>query len=256
MLAHSPARTVLIATASALLVSLIVSATTAAEFDSAGVKIFYTEQGAGPPVVLVHGYLASGALNWGVPGVSKLLAPDYRLIVLDNRGHGNSDKPRDVAEYGETMAEDVVRLLDHLKISKAHVVGYSMGGMITLKLLAKHPDRLLSGVVAGMGWREPGIVGGFLAEAGEKLTDLEPRRACALGFPQLGITREELAGIKTPMTMVIGANDGLKRGVDNLSAVRADVPVVVVPEANHMTCIFKPEFRDAIKEFLDRQPKP
>lgn len=228
----------------------------AEEFDSAGVKIYYTQQGSGPPVVLVHGYLASGALNWGAPGVAKLLAPDYRLIILDNRGHGKSDKPRSVDQYGEVMAEDVVRLLDHLKIPKAHVVGYSMGGMITLKLLAKHPDRLLSGVVGGMGWREPGPVGDLLATAGESVTDLEPRRACLLGFPRLGITRDELTAIKTPMTAVIGADDGLKRGVDRLSEVRTDVPVVVVPDAGHMTCIFKPEFRDAIKEFLDGQPKP
>ncbi len=232
------------------------AAAVAEEFDSAGVKIYYTEQGSGPPVVLVHGYLASGALNWGVPGVTKLLAPDYRLIVIDNRGHGKSDKPRDVAQYGEVMAEDVVRLLDHLKIDKAHVVGYSMGGMITLKLLATRPDRLLSGVVAGMGWREPNEVGEFLAEVGENLTDLPPRRACALGFLRLGITREQLENIKSPMTMVIGDNDGLKRGVDRLSEVRTDVPVVVVPDANHMTCIFKPQFREAIKDFLDRQPKP
>lgn len=228
----------------------------AEEFDSAGVKIYYTQQGSGPPVVLVHGYMASGALNWGAPGVAKLLASDYHLIILDNRGHGKSDRPRSVDQYGEAMAEDVVRLLDHLKIPKAHVVGYSMGGMMTLKLLAKHPDRLLSGVVAGMGWREPGPVGDLLAAASESLTDMEPRRACLLSFPRLGITRDELTAIETPMTAIIGANDGLKRGVDRLSEVRPDVPVVVVPDANHMTCIFKLEFRDAIKEFLDRQPKP
>jgi pimeloyl-ACP methyl ester carboxylesterase len=75
------------------------------------------------------------------------------VIALDLRGHGASDKPRDPAEYGTPFVADLVRLLDHLGIERAHIVGYSMGAVITLKLLTVHPDRVASAVLGGAGWR-------------------------------------------------------------------------------------------------------
>src|SRR5262245_60178433 len=100
-------------------------------FDSNGVKIRYTDQGKGEPVLLIHGFGANAEMQWALPGVVKDLAKDYRVIAYDNRGHGKSDKPHDPKKYGAEMVEDAVRLLDHLKIKKAHVVGYSMGAIIT-----------------------------------------------------------------------------------------------------------------------------
>src|ERR1700742_2570354 len=96
-------------------------------FDSAGVKIHYIVEGQGEPVVLIHGYAASIATNWGAPGIVKKLSENYQVIALDKRGHGQSDKPHDAAAYGPVMFEDVLRLMDHLKLKKAHIVGYSMG---------------------------------------------------------------------------------------------------------------------------------
>jgi pimeloyl-ACP methyl ester carboxylesterase len=231
-------------------------------FNSDGLKIRYTIDGQGPPVVLIHGYRASGDLNWRLPAVIGLLGKNYRVITLDNRGHGKSDKPRDVDQYGPKMAEDVVRLMDHLHLESAHLVGYSMGGMITLKLLATHPDRVRSAVIGGMGWTEL-PTNGQLDQTADKLTDLEPLRACALSFPQLGITREELVAVKVPTMIVIGAEDGLlTRRVEPLRKVRPDLPIVQIAGANHAGCIFRPEFRHAIEEFLDKQvsesslPKP
>jgi pimeloyl-ACP methyl ester carboxylesterase len=222
-------------------------------FDSDGVKIRYTIDGQGPPVVLIHGYTASGDMNWRLPAVISLLSKNYRVITLDNRGHGKSDKPRDVEQYGPKMAEDVVRVMDHLDLESAHLVGYSMGGMITLKLLAMHPDRVRSAVIGGMGWTEL-PADGERASTADKLTDLEPLRACALAFPLLGITREELVAVKVPTIIIIGAEDSLlARRVDPLREVRPDLPVVQVAGANHAGCIFRPEFRQAIKEFLDKQ---
>ena len=78
------------------------------------------------------------------------------MIALDLPGHGGSDKPEKPEAYGPQMAEDVVLLMDHLKIKKAHIVGYSLGGMITVKLLTLHPDRVLSATVGGMGWVQDG----------------------------------------------------------------------------------------------------
>ena len=101
-------------------------------FDSRGVKIHYIIEGQGEPVILVHGFTASIPVQWGLPGIISKLAKQYQVIALDNRGHGNSDKPHDPDSYGKQMPEDVLRLMDHLKIKKAHVVGYSMGGFMAV----------------------------------------------------------------------------------------------------------------------------
>lgn len=222
-------------------------------FDSAGVKIHYSDEGSGPPVVLIHGYTASGDMNWRIPGITAQLVKKYRVISIDNRGHGRSDKPTNIEQYGANMADDVVRLLDHLQIDSAHLVGYSMGGMISLKLLALHPERVQSAVIGGMGWVELPADGAPDASS-EESTELKPLEACVRAFPQLGITREQLANIKRPMTVVIGSDDSLlERRVEPLRQVRADIPVVEIPGANHVTCIFRPMFRQAILDFLDAQ---
>jgi pimeloyl-ACP methyl ester carboxylesterase len=116
------------------------------------VKIAYFVQGKGAPVVLIHGWLSAAGINWALPGISGQLAKDFQVIALAVRGHGLSDKPTKEEAYGPELVEDVVRLLDHLKIKKAHIVGYSMGGIIAAKFLAQQPDRVLSGTLAGMGW--------------------------------------------------------------------------------------------------------
>ncbi len=227
-------------------------------FDSAGVRIRYVEMGnpAGPPVLLVHGYMATADLNWRIPGVTGVLVDDYRVIALDNRGHGKSDKPTEESDYGPKMAEDSVRLLDHLRIPKAHVVGYSMGGMITLYLAAHHPDRLLSAGVTGMGW----VVKPTSPEA--KPTQI-PRavtpalKSCFRSFPMLGLTRKQLADIRVPMRVIIGSGDELyERRVKPFSEVRPDVKVVLIDGANHLNCMFRQEFKDEVKAFLDAQPTP
>jgi len=220
-------------------------------FDSDGVKIRYTDEGHGQPVVLIHGFMATGDMNWRVNGVAKELLKNYRVITLDNRGHGKSDKPIEADDYGEKMAQDVIRLLDHLKIKQAHLVGYSMGGMITLKVAAIAPERMLSGVIGGMGWTPLGPAAKEREGAdGRSL----PLRACACAFRQLGTTREELLAIKVPLTVVIGEDDSLlKRSVEPLRQARPDIPVVVIAGANHITCVLRPELRQAIVAFLDKQ---
>lgn len=240
----------------AILLLLVGAATRAEEhfFDSDGVKIRYTDEGEGPPVVLVHGYTAKGDTNWRIPGTIAALKGSYRVITLDNRGHGSSDQPTDSADYGPKMVDDVVRLLDHLKIDKAHIVGYSMGGMITLKMATVAPQRMLSAVVGGMGWVKPGapVPEGASGDRGNAAL-----RACARAFPTLGISREELAAIKLPMVVLIGTKDHLRESrVDPLREVRSDIPVLEIEGANHITCIFRPEFKQAIKDFLDKQPAP
>ncbi|HEX72751.1 MAG TPA: alpha/beta fold hydrolase, partial [Candidatus Hydrogenedentes bacterium] len=104
--------------AAALLAFFATRRVTGDYFDSNGVRIHYTVEGAGDPVILVHGFAANADLNWRLPGVTKALAKEFRVIALDNRGHGLSDKPHDPQQYGAEMIEDVVRLMDHLGIEK------------------------------------------------------------------------------------------------------------------------------------------
>src|SRR5258708_34863466 len=115
--------------------SSLSAAVTRHEFDSNGVPISYTDEGHGMPVVLIHGLTSSGDRNWRMPGMIQRLTPHYRVITIDVRGHGRSGKPESESAYGVQLEEDVVRLLDHLHIRRAHVIGYSMGGMIAMKML-------------------------------------------------------------------------------------------------------------------------
>jgi pimeloyl-ACP methyl ester carboxylesterase len=125
-------------------------------FDAKGGKLHYIVEGEGKPVVLIHGLYSSARMNWQMPGIVSLLSKKYRVIALDMPGHGESDKPADEDACGLELVEDVVRLLVHLRIQKAHIVGYSMGGMIAVKFMARHQERVLSGVVGGMGWLREG----------------------------------------------------------------------------------------------------
>ena len=128
------------------------SATIAQEdkyFDSAGVRIHYVDQGTGEPVVLLHGQTSSLDRAWINTGVFANLAKDHRVTAMDMRGYGKSDKPHDPDAYGEHMGQDVVRLLDHLKIPRAHIVSYSMGNAVSGKLLTTNPERYLTAILGG-----------------------------------------------------------------------------------------------------------
>lgn len=156
--------------ASALaLVIVALPAARADEFDSAGVRVHYEVQGSGDAVILIHGLHASARINWGAPGIIDDLAQSYRVIALDCRGHGQSDKPTAEGAYGVQMVEDVVRLMNHLHLRTAHIVGYSMGGMIALKLVVLHLDRVRSVTLGGMGWLQEGTkLQDFWAQTGQR----------------------------------------------------------------------------------------
>jgi pimeloyl-ACP methyl ester carboxylesterase len=256
-------------------------------FDSAGVKIRYTDQGQGEPVLLIHGFGANLDLQWALPGLIKELAKDYRVIAFDCRGHGKSGKPHDPKQYGKEMAEDAVRLLDHLHIPKAHVVGYSMGAMITAKLLVLHPDRLLSATLGGAGpirndqrqaqfadklaeSLEQGKGIGPLIEAltpvgkpkpsAEQLktvnqlftgfNDTKALAAVVRGWKDLAVSDAELKANRVPTLALIGETDPLKQGVDDLKGRLADLQTAVIPGADHMTAFTEPDFLRALRSFL------
>lgn len=119
---------------------------------SDGVKVHYMRLGeSGSYVVLIHGYTGSAEGNWFRNGIAGALAKNHRVVALDCRNHGRSDKPQ---PNGPGKAEDVLELMDHLHIQQAHIHGYSMGGAITGSLLASHPERFLTAAFGGSGFPE------------------------------------------------------------------------------------------------------
>jgi pimeloyl-ACP methyl ester carboxylesterase len=254
-------------------------------FDSNGVRIHYTIEGKGEPVLLVHGFSVNSQFQWILPGIVKALAKDYEVICFDCRGHGLSGKPYDPAKYGLEMGEDAIRLLDHLGIRKAHLVGYSMGGFITLKLLALHPERFLTATTGGAGSSEQ-ITSDFLEELAESLeagkgispliklltppgrpeptaaqlrsinqmfnwfNDAKALAAAVRGMKGLTLSAKDLVSSKVPTLALVGDCDPFKKGVDELKAQVPDLQVVVIRDANHMDAFLKPEFTQSLKEFL------
>ena len=121
---------------------------------SDGVKIHYIVQGQGSPVVLIHGFGANADWNWFSNGIAEALAKKHRVIAIDCRGHGRSDRPHEPEKYGDRLWKDVIELMDHLGIQRAHVHGYSMGGTIISELLARHPERFITASFGGSGIEE------------------------------------------------------------------------------------------------------
>ena len=203
--------------------AVVASAAWAEEFDSGGVKIHYLVEGRGEPVVLIHGLLASAKINWEWPGIIAELAKNRQVIALDCRGHGLSDKPASEEQYGVKMVDDVAHLMDHLNIKKADIVGYSMGGMITMKLMVLHPERVRSAVLGGMGWMKDGSL--FPGD-GKESKSQSAIEACIRGFKGLAVSAEDVRAIKIPFLVIIGDSDPLRqRFVEPLRALRPDVPI-------------------------------
>jgi pimeloyl-ACP methyl ester carboxylesterase len=220
------------------------------DFDSAGVKIHYAVQGAGDPVILIHGLYASAQMNWGAPGIIADLAPHYRVIALDCRGHGQSDKPAGEGEYGVKMVEDVVRLMDHLHLPAAHIVGYSMGGMIALKLAVTHPERVRSAILGGMGWLQEGTP---LQHVWEAMGGHGGNSALLHGFGEFAVTAAQVQALKMPIEVIVGERDPCRRMyVAPLLQIRPDIPEHVIAGAGHLVCVIKPEFKTELDAALAR----
>ena len=193
-------------------------------------------------------------MNWRGPGIIKALAKTYEVIALDVRGHGGSGKPKEQDAYGVEIAEDIIRLLDHLKIQKAHLVGYSMGGMITMKLLTRHPDRVRSAILGGMGWlSQDSLLQHFWTQLPPPKGSVTPS-ACVRSLGALAVTEDEVKAIRVPVTILVGERDPCRQlYVVPLEQIRPDWPIKVIPGAGHINCIFRSAFKKAIKDWLDRQ---
>lgn len=125
------------------------------QFAADGVTIRYREVGSGDPVIFIHGYTA--ALE-SMSGIANALPASHRKIGMDLRGFGRSTKSGDASRFGQAMVDDVVRLMDHLKIQRAHLVGHSLGALVAANVTARYPARVTSAaLIAGPFWIEPQI---------------------------------------------------------------------------------------------------
>ena len=259
-----------------------------------GAKIHYVVYGTGEPVVLIHGYGVSAEINWQLPGILPLLAKSHQVIALDVRGHGDSDKPHDPAQYGVKMADDVVGLLDHLQIRTAHMIGYSMGGFILLKLMVGRPERFRSAILGGSGGIRPDFpmwawteqLAGLLhqglsypeanivaAEAGldrpmsrleqtfvralPDYTDPKAMAAVIESWRKLEVTDEQLRAVTFPTLVVFGSREfpGTLDYIKRLGTLLPAAEVHEIAGTNHFDTVMCREFRQTIKAFLDEQPR-
>jgi pimeloyl-ACP methyl ester carboxylesterase len=229
-------------------------------FKNDNVEIAYLDEGEGEPIVLVHGFASTKDVNWVAPGwVSTLTRAGRRVIALDNRGHGQSSKLYDPADYHtEKMAEDVRALLDHLKIERADVMGYSMGARITAFLALKYPDRVRSGILGGLGIKLVNGVGlpediaiALEAPSLADVTDTMGRmfRAFADQMPE-----EDAARIKVPMLIAVGTNDPIAGSPHELAQIIPGARALDIPGRDHMLAVGDKVFKAGVLEFLSARP--
>jgi pimeloyl-ACP methyl ester carboxylesterase len=189
-------------------------------FTRGDVTIRYREVGQGPAVLMVHGYSGNLA-SWF--GFADLLSPSHRVIAVDVRGFGQSSKFADAAKFGEPMADDLVHLLDHLKIERAHLIGHSMGALIAANVAARYPSRVATAaLVAGPFYADRAT---FVREAAPWIKDLESGQGLlnffAWLFPKMDPKTAAMAN-----TQALKTND-----LASLIAVLRALPDLVVPPA-------------------------
>jgi pimeloyl-ACP methyl ester carboxylesterase len=240
------------------------------------VDIAYLDEGAGEPIVLVHGFASTKEVNWVNPGwVKTITGAGRRAIALDNRGHGASSKLYDPAAYhSATMAEDVRALLDHLGIERADVMGYSMGARIVTFLTIDHPTRVRSVVIGGMGSRMVEEVGlpdkvaaaleapsladisdpsgrMFRSFAEQTKSDLKALAACIRGNRQT-LSRAQVAGIRVPVLVAIGTEDKVAGSAQKLAALIPGARSLDIPNRDHMLAVGDKVFKTAVLDFLNQ----
>jgi len=247
-------------------------------FDSDGVNIAYLDEGEGSPVLLIHGFASNVTFNWlNTNWFDTLKRGGLRVIAMDNRGHGASEKLYDIADYGAAlMAEDARRLLDHLGIASADIMGYSMGARIAAFLTLAHPERVRSVIFAGLGINmvrgvgAPGPIAAALEapSAGEvkndaarsfrvfaeqTQSDLRALAAC-IRSSRDKILPEALAKIALPVLVAVGTEDVIAGSGPELAAIIPGAEALDITGRDHMRAVGDRIYKQGVLDFLARRP--
>ena len=247
-------------------------------FDSSGVEIAYLDEGAGDPILLIHGFASNARVNWVDTGWVRLLArAGRRVIAVDNRGHGRSAKLYRLEDYGaDIMADDAAGLLAHLGLARADVMGYSMGARITAFLALRHPAVVRSAIFGGLGINMVRGVSGtgpiaaaleatsiddvvnptartFRAFAEQTKSDLRALAAC-IRSSRAPITAADVARIACPVLVAVGETDVIAGRPGDLAALIPGAEALVIPGRDHMKAVGDRVYKEAVVSFLDRRP--
>lgn len=253
------------------------------EFLSDGVRLAYidvapTGDDLGEPILLVHGFASTHAVNWVFPHWVKLLTQSgRRVIAFDNRGHGRSDKLYDPEAYRlPVLAADALALLDHLGLERADVMGYSMGARIAAFLAKSHPRRTRSIILGGLGSHlvdgaglPEGIAEAMEAPAADELTDptqkmfrsfaeatksdLKALAACIRGARQT-LSEAEIGAIAVPALVAIGTKDKIAGDAHRLAAMFPAARAVDIPGRDHNLAVGDKVYKQSVVEFLQQRP--
>lgn len=247
-------------------------------FSHDGFRLAYLDEGEGDPVLLLHGFASSVRVNWINPGwVKTLREAGYRVVAFDHRGHGNSDKSYEPADYTPSqMAGDAVACLDHLGIGRAHVFGYSMGARVAAFMALADPARVASLIFGGLGI---GMVEGvgdwdpiadalaaddpatiehprgkmFRAFADQTKSDRRALAACITTSRQ-ELTPAQMARIAQPTLVAVGTKDEIGGPAAPLAAMMPDAEGFEIPGRDHMLSVGDRAFKAKVLEFLAAHP--
>lgn len=250
-------------------------------FDSDGVDIAFLDTGGGdgkPPVLLIHGFASNVETNWANTGwVAFLTRAGYRVLAFDNRGHGESQKLYELVDYGAPlMAEDARRLLDHVGVARANVVGYSMGARIAAFLALAHPNRVQRVVFGGLGINMVRGMAGtgpiaraleaptiddvtnptartFRAFAEQTKSDLKALAAC-IRSSRAPITAEMVGEIAAPVLVVVGETDVIGGGAEELAKLIPGARAYTIPGKDHNRAVGDRMFKAEALAFFENGP--
>jgi len=252
------------------------------EFYASGVRLAFVDEPAsgfdlGEPILLIHGFASNHGVNWFFPQwVKTLTEAGRRVIALDNRGHGRSEKLYDPSAYAiKNMAEDARALLDHLEIRTADVMGYSMGAQIALFLAEAYPDRVRSLILGGVGSHlvdgaglPPGIADAMeapsladLADPTQRLfrsfaeatkSDLKALAACMRGSRQR-LSKAEIAKIALPVLVAAGTEDEIAGDPHALAAMFPAARALEIPGRDHNRAVGDNIYKESVLRFLEER---
>jgi pimeloyl-ACP methyl ester carboxylesterase len=244
---------------------------------SDGVEIAFDDIGPreGRAALLVHGFTSNRNEAWkGTGWYAAFERRGQRMVALDQRGHGESDKPHDLAAYGrDRLVADVVELMDHLGLKDVDLIGYSLGARVSLKLALEHPQRVWNLVLGGVGERvfEPSRTGDFMAaamEAEDPETIAEPllksfrqfadeqgedrlALAACIRAPSERLDPDSLLALNMPVLVVAGARDMLAGDPQGLADYIRGARSVTLPGCDHFNAIPHALLKAAVFDFLD-----